>query len=54
MPRKKTKSLVRDVAPDRIYNSVAVQKVINRVMLDGKKQIAERQFITVCKKPLIN
>lgn len=42
MPRKKTKSLVRDVQPDRIYNSLQVQKLINRVMLDGKKQIAER------------
>lgn len=42
MPRKKTKSLVRDIAPDRLYNSLQVQKVINRVMLDGKKQIAER------------
>ncbi len=42
MPRKKTKSLVRDIKPDRLYNSVQVQKVINRVMLDGKKQIAER------------
>jgi len=42
MPRKVTKSLVRDIQPDRIYNSVAVQRLINRVMLDGKKQIAER------------
>ena len=42
MPRKKTKSLVRDIQPDRIYNNVQVQKVINRVMLDGKKQIAEK------------
>src|SRR5437588_11282275 len=42
MPRHKTKSLVREVQPDRIYNSVAVQKFINRVMLDGKKQLAER------------
>jgi small subunit ribosomal protein S7 len=42
MPRKVTKSLVRDVQPDRIYNSVAVQKLINRVMLDGKKQLAEK------------
>lgn len=41
MPRKKTKALVRDIAPDRIYNSVQVQRVINRVMRDGKKQIAE-------------
>jgi small subunit ribosomal protein S7 len=42
MPRKVTKSLVRPVAPDRIYNSTAVTKLINRVMLDGKKQLAER------------
>jgi small subunit ribosomal protein S7 len=42
MPRKKTKSLVREVAPDRIYNSIVIQKFINRVMLDGKKQVAEK------------
>ncbi len=42
MPRKKTVSLVRDIPGDRVYNSVAVQRVINRVMLNGKKQIAER------------
>src|SRR6201995_4828246 len=42
MPRKKTKALVRDIQPDRIYQSVQVQRLINRVMLDGKKQLAER------------
>lgn len=42
MPRKKTKSLVRDIQPDRIYDNVMVQRLINRVMLNGKKQIAER------------
>ena len=42
MPRHKTKSLVRDIQPDRLYNSVPVQRLINRVMLDGKKQLAER------------
>ena len=42
MPRKVTKSLVRSVQPDRLYNSVQVQKLINRVMLNGKKQLAER------------
>ncbi len=41
MPRKVTKSLVRKIKPDRIYDSVQVQKVINRVMLNGKKQLAE-------------
>lgn len=42
MPRKVTKSLIRVVQPDRMYNSVQVQKLINRVMKDGKKQVAER------------
>ncbi|RTK93764.1 30S ribosomal protein S7 [Candidatus Saccharibacteria bacterium] len=42
MPRKVTKTLVRDIKPDRVYNNVMVQKTINRVMLDGKKQIAEK------------
>lgn len=42
MPRKVTKSLVRDIKPDRLYNSVAVQRLINRVMRHGKKQMAER------------
>jgi small subunit ribosomal protein S7 len=48
MPRKVTKSLVRPVAPDRIYNSTAVTKLINRVMLDGKKQLAERLVYCSC------
>lgn len=42
MPRKVTASLVRPVSPDRLYNSVMVQRLINRVMLNGKKQLAER------------
>lgn len=42
MPRKVTKALVRDIQPDRLYNSVQVQRLINRVMRDGKKQLAER------------
>lgn len=42
MPRKVTKSLVRPVEPDRVYHSIMVQRLINRVMLNGKKQLAER------------
>ena len=42
MPRKKTKKLTRIIEPDRIYNSIHIQKLINRVMLDGKKQLAEK------------
>lgn len=46
MPRHKTKLLVRDIQPDRLYHSVPVQRFINRVMLDGKKQLAERTVYT--------
>ncbi len=42
MPRKTTKALVRPKLPDRKYNSEMVQRLINRVMLNGKKQLAER------------
>lgn len=42
MPRKVTKSLVREAAPDRIYGNQQVTRVINRIMRDGKKQTAER------------
>ena len=42
MPRKKTKELVRQLPPDRRYQSVLVQRLINKVMIDGKKQLAER------------
>ncbi|HET6924898.1 MAG TPA: 30S ribosomal protein S7 [Candidatus Saccharimonadales bacterium] len=42
MPRHKTKTLVRDIPGDRVYNDVRVQRLINRVMLNGKKQLAER------------
>ena len=50
MPRKKTKALVRDIPADRLYNSVQVQRLINRVMLNGKKQIAERLVYTGMQK----
>lgn len=50
MPRHKTKALVREVAPDRLYNSVQITRIINRVMRDGKKQIAERLVYTGMQK----
>lgn len=42
MPRKVTKSLKRDIQPDRVYGSVLVQKMINKTMLDGHKTKAEK------------
>ena len=32
----------RDVLPDPIYNSKLVTRLINRIMLDGKKGVAQR------------
>lgn len=42
MPRKVTVSLQRRLNPDRKYQSVLVQRLINKSMLDGKKLLAER------------
>lgn len=42
MPRKVTKKLQRELKPDRKYQSVLVQRLINKSMLDGKKMLAER------------
>lgn len=42
MPRKTTVSLQRELNPDRKYQSVMVQRLINKSMLDGKKLVAER------------
>lgn len=42
MPRKKTISLQRRISPDRKYQSILVQRLINKSMLNGKKLVAER------------
>ena len=42
MPRKVTATLQRKISPDRKYQSVLVQRLINKTMLNGKKLIAER------------
>ena len=41
MPRKSTKSFKRVVDADLKYNNVMVTKLINKVMRDGKKRLAE-------------
>ena len=38
---RKRRAVKRDVLPDPIYNSKVVTKLINRIMLDGKKGKAE-------------
>ena len=40
MPRRKC-SVKREVLPDPIYNSTVVTKLINQVMVDGKRGIAQ-------------
>jgi small subunit ribosomal protein S7 len=50
MPRHTTRALVREAAPDRLYGNQQVTRVINRVMRDGKKQIAERLVYTGMEK----
>lgn len=50
MPRKKTKSLIREVQPDRLYDNEFVTRLINRVMLNGKKQLAEKLVYTGMQK----
>lgn len=42
MPRHTTKALVREAKPDRLYSNQQVTRIINRVMLNGKKQLAEK------------
>ncbi len=50
MPRKVTKKLQRDLKPDRKYQSVLVQRLINKSMLDGKKGVAERAVYEALEK----
>ncbi len=41
MPRK-GKTPKREVLPDPVYGSVVVSKLINSIMLDGKKSVAQK------------
>lgn len=42
MPRKTTVKLQRKINPDRKYQSILVQRLINKTMLNGKKHLAEK------------
>ena len=39
---RKRRAIKRDVLPDPIYNSKIVTKLINQIMLDGKKGTAQK------------
>lgn len=43
------KNYNREIPPDSIYQSVAVAKLINRVMIDGKKAVAEKLVYATLK-----
>ncbi len=51
---RKRRAVKRDVLPDPIYNSKVITKLINTIMLDGKKGIAQtilyQAFDTVKEK----
>lgn len=49
MPRK-GQAEKRVIAPDPVYGSELMQRFINRLMLDGKKTVAERIFYTAIKQ----
>ena len=39
---RKKRAVKRDVLPDSIYNSKVVTKLINQIMIDGKKGTAQK------------
>ena len=42
MPRRASANHRREVTPDAVYNNRLVTQLINKVLLDGKKSLAER------------
>ena len=47
---RRNAAVKREVLPDPLYNSVLVTKIVNQVMLDGKKGIAQSIVYTAMKK----
>ncbi|MFQ6752026.1 MAG: 30S ribosomal protein S7 [Clostridia bacterium] len=46
---RRNAAIKRDVIPDPLYSSVLVTKIVNQVMLDGKKGIAQSIVYTAMK-----
>jgi small subunit ribosomal protein S7 len=40
---------VRQLPPDLVYNDVVVSALINRIMVDGKKNLAAKVFYGACR-----
>ena len=49
MPRK-GKSVLRAITPDPVYSNILAQRFINRLMVDGKKSVAEKIFYTALEQ----
>jgi small subunit ribosomal protein S7 len=49
MPRRR-RVTVREVLPDPVYNSTLVEKFVNSMMWDGKKQVAQSIFYEAMDK----
>jgi small subunit ribosomal protein S7 len=49
MPRRR-RAEVREVLPDPVYNSTLVEKFVNSMMWDGKKQVAQSIFYQAMEK----
>lgn len=47
---RKSQAPKREVLPDPIYNSIAVTKLINNIMLDGKKGTAQKILYNAFEK----
>lgn len=48
MPRKGPVTK-REVLPDPVYNSILVTRVINKIMMDGKRGVAQKIFYNACE-----
>ncbi|MBO5954725.1 MAG: 30S ribosomal protein S7, partial [Clostridia bacterium] len=46
---RRNAAVKREVLPDPLYNSTLVTKIVNQVMLDGKKGIAQSIVYTAMK-----
>jgi len=49
MPRRR-RAVIRDVAPDPVYNSTLVEKFVNSMMWEGKKNTAQGIFYAAMDK----
>ena len=49
MPRRR-RAVIREVAPDPVYNSTLVEKFVNSMMWQGKKSTAEGIFYEALKR----